>query len=105
MQQTMPLLSRACQQTITGRCGLSLCAPLRLCAFAREPFLNRCIFSQLVYLLDGAGVEEEEVVLVLEELLESEDLLLDDSVLDSALDSVLDSDPFFGEAAPPLERA
>jgi hypothetical protein len=53
-------------------------------------------------LLGGAGVEE--VVLVLEELLES-DLVLDDSALDSAFDSVLDSDPFFGEDAPPLERA
>jgi hypothetical protein len=60
------------------------------------------IFSQSVYLLDGAGVEE--LVLVLEELLES-DLVPDDSVLDSAFDSVLDSDPFFGEAPPPLERA
>ena len=75
----MPLLSRARQQAVTN------------------------IFSQSVYLLlDGAGVEE--VVLVLEEPFES-DLVFDDSVLDSAFDSVLDSGPFFGEAAPPLERA
>jgi hypothetical protein len=78
MQQTMPLLSRARQQAVTN------------------------IFSAVYLLLDGAGVEE--VVLVLVELLES-DLVLDDSDLDSAFDSVLDSDPFFGDAAPPLERA